>query len=212
MTEACILVAAQPKDQDISQRGADVGFPARTVRFKVVDIATRQLLGPHQMGEICFHNASMVRGYYKRPKETAELFEPGGWMKSGDAGYYDEDGKLYFSERLKQMIKCMGNQVVPGEIEELLLRKHGDEIAQVSVVGLPHEEYGETAAAAVVLSDKGRQLDRSDLAERIEGTVKDNLAPHKHLYGGVFFLESLPTTESLKVNRPALVRSLLRAK
>lgn len=212
MTEACILVAAQPTDQDISQRGSDVGLPTTRVTFKVVDIETREKLGPHETGEICFRNATMVRGYYKRPKETAELFEQDGWMRSGDAGYYDEDGRLYFSERLKQMIKCMGNQVVPAELEELLLRKHDDEIDEVSVVGLPHSEYGEAAAAAVVLSEKGRQLDRSDLAERIKATVKENLAVHKHLYGGVFFLESLPTTESLKVNRPALARFLLRAK
>ncbi|KAH9372743.1 hypothetical protein HPB48_021887 [Haemaphysalis longicornis] len=114
----------------------------------------------------------MARGYYKRPEETAELFDEAGFMKSGDAGYYDNDGRLYFAERLKQMIKCMENQVVPGELEELLLRHHGDEIAEVCVVGLPHADYGEAAAAAVVLSDKGRQQGRTDLAERITGTVK----------------------------------------
>ncbi|XP_077558014.1 uncharacterized protein LOC144173483 [Haemaphysalis longicornis] len=212
LTEACMVVAAQPKDLDISQHGSDIGFPSATVSFKVVDIETRQPLGPHQIGEICFCSATMARGYYKRPEETAELFDEAGFMKSGDAGYYDNDGRLYFAERLKQMIKCMENQVVPGELEELLLRNHGDEIAAVCVVGLPHVDYGESAAAAVVLSDKGRQQCRTDLAERITGTVKGNLPVHKNLHGGVFFLESLPKTDSAKVDRRALVRLILRAK
>ncbi|XP_077558011.1 putative 4-coumarate--CoA ligase 1 [Haemaphysalis longicornis] len=208
-TEACVLVAVQPMDLDISQRGSDNGFPMTTTSIKVVDIATREKLGPHQMGEICFRNASMVRGYYKMPKATAELFDKDGWMKSGDAGYYDEDGRLYFAERLKQLIKCMDNQVVPGELEELLLRKHTHEISEVCVIGLPHAEYGEAAAAAIVLSEEGRKQQRYDLAKRIKETVSDTLAVHKHLYGGLFFVESLPRTDNSKVNRPALVRSLL---
>ncbi|XP_077558018.1 uncharacterized protein LOC144173485 isoform X2 [Haemaphysalis longicornis] len=211
LTEASMFVSAQPKDLEISQHGNDIGFPTTTVSIKVVDITTRQTLGPHQIGEISFRSATMVRGYYKRSEETANLFEEGGWMKSGDAGYYDEDGRLYFAERIKQMIKCLENQVIPGELEDLLLRKHGVDITEVCVVGLPHAEYGEAPAAAVVLSEKGRQLGRGDLAESIKETVKGNLEVHKHLYGGVFFLESLPLTDSTKVDRPALVRLLLRA-
>ncbi|KAH9372762.1 hypothetical protein HPB48_020059 [Haemaphysalis longicornis] len=65
----------------------------------------------------------------------------------------------------------MDKQVVPAELEELLLHKHAEEISQVSVVGLPHAEYGEAPAAAVVLTEKGRQLELSYLAERIKATV-----------------------------------------
>ncbi|XP_077558010.1 uncharacterized protein LOC144173481 [Haemaphysalis longicornis] len=208
MTEACILITAQPHNLDIAKLGKDVGLPAATASIKVVDMKTREKLGPYKMGEICFRAASMVRGYHKRPKESAELFDEDGWLQTGDAGYYDENGRLYFAERLKQMIKCMGNQVVPVELEELLLSRHAEEIAQVSVLGLPHAEYGEAAAAAVVLTEKGRQQQLSDLEQRIKATVAGLLAAYKHLYGGVFFLDSFPTTESSKVNRPALARLL----
>ncbi|XP_037570211.1 uncharacterized protein LOC119450780 [Dermacentor silvarum] len=209
MTESCGSVTTQP---NAGEHGdcADVGMPSTGVTVKVVDVCTREKLGPHQVGEICFRSLSMVRGYYKRPKESAELFDEEGWCKSGDAGYYDEDGRLYFCERLKQMIKCMDNQVVPAELEDLLLREHGKEIAEVSVVGLPHSEYGETPAAAIVLTEEGKKQDFSTLANRIRTTVATNLAVHKHLYGGVYFVDSLPKTETAKVNRPALARTLIR--
>lgn len=210
MTESCGMVTCQPKTGK-PQPDADVGVPTTMVQIKVVDVATRTKLGAHQIGEICFRCPTMIRRYYKRPTETADLFDDEGWLKSGDAGYYDEDGRLYVSERLKQMIKCMGNQVVPAELEELLLRNHSDEIAEVSVVGLEHTEYGEAPAAAVVLSQKGRRQDPMELAKRMKSTVACNLAVHKHLYGGVFFVDSFPKTETSKVNRPVLVRSLVGA-
>lgn len=131
-------------------------------------------------------------------------------LTESDAGYYDESGRLYIVERLKQMIKCMDCQVVPAELEELILCHYADEIAEVSVVGLPHSDYGEAPAAAIVLSEVGGRHDLLTLAERIKATVASNLAEHKHLYGGVYFMDSFPKTETAKVNRPALARSLLR--
>ncbi|XP_077558008.1 putative 4-coumarate--CoA ligase 1 [Haemaphysalis longicornis] len=206
MTETCIVCTSQEQHDHILKRGNDVGLPLVTTSFKIVDVETGERLGPNKMGEIRIRNASMVRGYYKRPMESAELFDKEGWMKTGDAGYYDEDGRLYFAERLKQLIKCMNNQVVPRELEELLLRAHEDDIAQVSILGLPQGEYGEVAAAAIVLTEKGRQKDPLDLADRIKATVRERLAMYKHLHGGVFFLDSFPTTVTSKINRAALTR------
>ncbi|XP_075752207.1 uncharacterized protein LOC119174142 isoform X2 [Rhipicephalus microplus] len=177
-------------------------------KYKVVDVSTRDKLGPHQIGEICFRTPSMVRGYYKRPRESAELFDEEGWCKSGDAGFYDEDGRLYFSERLKQMIKCMDNQVAPSELEELLLRMHPTQIAEISVVGLKHSEYGEAPAAAIVLTEEGKKQNITALVNDVKATVANNLAVHKRLYGGVYIVDCLPKTETAKVNRPALARSL----
>ncbi|KAH7953416.1 hypothetical protein HPB49_007995 [Dermacentor silvarum] len=95
--------------------------------------------------------------------------------QQGDAGYYDESGRLYIVERLKQMIKCMDCQVVPAELEELILCHYADEIAEVSVVGLPHSDYGEAPAAAIVLSEVGGRQDLLTLAERIKATVASEL-------------------------------------
>ncbi|KAH7953351.1 hypothetical protein HPB49_007334 [Dermacentor silvarum] len=163
-------------------------------------------LGPNQTGEICFRIPTVMRGYYKRPKETTEFFEGEGWCRSGDAGYYDEEGRFYFVQRIKEMIKCMDNQVVPAELEGLLLLKHSQDIAEVAVVGLEHPEYGEAPAAVIVVRRKGDKNELLLLAERVKKTITENLAVHKHLYGGVFFLDSLPKTETSKVNRSALAQ------
>ncbi|XP_075741714.1 uncharacterized protein LOC119184724 [Rhipicephalus microplus] len=171
MTESCGYVTAQPKSAGC-RNSTDVGIPVTGVTVKVVDVSTREKLGPHQIGEICFRTPStMVRGYFKRPRESAELFDEEGWCKSGDAGYYDHDGQLYFCERLKQMIKCMDCQVFPSELEELLLRVHTAHITEVSVVGLLHSEYGEAPAAAIVLTKEGKEQGIATLVAEIKTTV-----------------------------------------
>ncbi|KAL3209173.1 hypothetical protein MRX96_009361 [Rhipicephalus microplus] len=232
MTESCSIITAQPKTSG-ARSGADSGFPNTTAMLKVVDFATGEKLGPRQIGEIRFQIEGAARGYYKRPKETTELFDEEGWCVlyfrvavqvglfnsklmlenlycfcdiPGDAGYYDEDGRLFIVERVKQLIKCMDNQVAPAELEELLLREHSTDIAEISVVGLSHSEYGEAPAAAVVLTHEGRNKNQKLLAKAIEATVKGHLAAHKHLHGGVFFVDSLPKTDTAKVNKPMLLR------
>lgn len=188
--------------------GTDMGFPGTNVQLKVIHPESGEKLGPNEIGELCFRIPTVMRGYYKRPKETSEFFEGDGWCKSGDAGYYDQDGRFHFVQRLKEMIKCMDNQVVPAELEHLLLEKHFDVISEVAVVGLPHPQYGEAPAAAVVLKDGSCiKRDIDDIASQIKTTIKENLALHKHLYGGVFFLDSLPRTETGKINRSLLAET-----
>ncbi|KAK8784997.1 hypothetical protein V5799_008635, partial [Amblyomma americanum] len=179
--------------------GSDVGFPAPHSQIKVVDMVTRQKLGPYETGEICFRTPTVIKEYYKRPKETAEFFEEDGWCKSGDAGYYDEDGRLYVVQRLKEMIKCMDKVVVPAELEELILQEHSEHVSEVAVVGLPDPKYGEAPAAAVVLKDvSGSEGEPARVANKIKATIKDNLAVHKKLYGGVFVFNSLLKTQTGK--------------
>ncbi|XP_070384122.1 luciferin 4-monooxygenase-like [Dermacentor albipictus] len=206
-TEACCAVTSQPKSKELCI-STDVGFPATNVKVKVVDLLTREKLGPHKTGEICYRAEWMTSGYYKRPKETSDLFDEEGWIISGDAVYYDEDGRIYFVERLKQMIDCMDDLVIPAELEELLLRQYASDITEVAVVGIPHPHYVQAPAAAVVLTDEGRKKDSKLLAEEIKATVASIHALQKHLYGGVFFLDSLPKTDTGKVKRATLVRSL----
>ncbi|KAK8784998.1 hypothetical protein V5799_008636 [Amblyomma americanum] len=106
------------------------------------------------------------------------------------------------------MIKCMDNQVVPAELEELILKEHSDFISDVVIVGLPSAQHGEAPAAVIVLKDhSGSKCDTENLAKKIKATVADNLAVHKHLYGGVFFFDSLPKTDTGKVTRSALVQA-----
>ncbi|XP_075543946.1 putative 4-coumarate--CoA ligase 1 [Dermacentor variabilis] len=186
-------------------KGIDMGFPAVMVEAKVVDPVTRMKLGPNETGEICFRIPTVMRGYYKRPKETAEFFEENGWCRSGDVGYYDEDGRFHFVQRMKELIKCMDNQVVPAELEQLLLQEHSADIAEVAVVGIPQAQYGEAPAAVVVLKENPATCCTSELTEKMKRTIAEKLAVHKQLYGGVFFLDVLPKTDMGKINRAALV-------
>lgn len=203
MTEALGILCSPSNSGAI---GIDVGFPAPMTRIKIVDRVTRQRLGPHQTGEICFRTETIMRGYYKRPKETAEFFDEEGWGMSGDAGYYDEDGRIHFVQRFKEMLKCMDNQVVPTELETLLFREHSDDIIDVCVVGIPNPKYGEAPAAAVVLRHSAGEDHRDDFAQKIKATIAESCSFPKHLHGGVFFLDSLPKTESGKPNRAAVLQ------
>ncbi|CAN7982045.1 unnamed protein product, partial [Ixodes pacificus] len=120
----------------------------------------------------------------------------------GDIAYYDQDGRVYFVDRLKEFIKCMNDKAYPSELENLLLKNH-DEIAEVAVAGLPHDEHIEVAAAFVVLKESHIK-DRKTTAEEMKKTVSGENDSWKHLQGGVYFLDRLPRTPTGKVKRAAL--------
>lgn len=79
--------------------------------LKVCDPVTDKILGPNQLGEIHMKGPLVMKGYYKNKKGTDETFAADGWLKSGDMGYYDNEGYLYVVERLKELIKYKGYQV-----------------------------------------------------------------------------------------------------
>jgi long-chain acyl-CoA synthetase len=89
-----------------------------------------------------------MKGYWHLPEETATALTADGWFRSGDAGYLDEDGYLYIHDRVKDMIVSGGENVYPAEVENALM-KH-DAVADVAVIGVPHEKWGETPKAIVV--------------------------------------------------------------
>ena len=91
-------------------------------------------------------------GYYNRPDETARALRDG-WLHTGDLGYVDEDGYLYLVDRKKDMIDTGGVKVYPKDIEEIAARHPA--IREVAVFGIPHDKWGETPVAAVVLREDG---------------------------------------------------------
>ncbi|CAN7938031.1 unnamed protein product, partial [Ixodes hexagonus] len=205
MSECCTLLCVSPVP-GVSY--ADVGMPGPMVEIKIVDVTTGRNLEPNETGELCFRSPLAIRGYYKKPEATAQFRDKDGWCHSGDLAYYDDQGRIYFVERVKEMIKCKGNQVVPAELEGLLLARHKG-IAEVCVVGLPHEEMGEVPAAFVVLKDTHKapgKVTEKDIKDIIAGSC----AEHKQLRGGVFFVDSLPRNETGKVHRKALAEKASR--
>ncbi|XP_049272428.1 probable 4-coumarate--CoA ligase 2 [Rhipicephalus sanguineus] len=194
MTETCGLIA-NPGQDEIDF--VDLGVPTPNVEIMILNKSNGQLMGPNEPGELLYRTPSIMRGYYKRPKETAEILLKDGWCSSGDMIYYDHNGRLHYLERLKDMIKCMDNQVVPAEVENLILSMC-PAVAEVCVLGLPHPEYGEAAAAFVVLHEHHKGEVTEDDIKKI---VADNLSKQKHLYGGVYFPPSLPRTDTGKVRK-----------
>lgn len=102
------LVTLSPFDVDVP---GSVGYIGPGASCVVRDLVTGENLGPNQEGELCFKGLTIMKGYYKNDDATKNSFTEDGWFKTGDVGYYDENGYLYFVERLKELIKYKGFQV-----------------------------------------------------------------------------------------------------
>ncbi|KAH6927513.1 hypothetical protein HPB50_004924 [Hyalomma asiaticum] len=134
----------------------------------------------------------------KNPDKKAPELPNRFFHASGDLAFYDDSGRVHFVERLKEMIKCMDNQVAPAELEELIMSSC-PAVAEVAVIGLPHPDYGEVPTAFVTLKPGQEVSDKE-----IKKIVAENLATYKQLLGGVFFPPSLPHTEAGKLLRSTL--------
>lgn len=117
-------------------------------KCKVVNTETGKTLGARQTGEICFMGDQIMLGYYKNPQITAETIDRENWLHTGDLGYFTEDGFLYITGRIKELIKYKGFQVSPSEIEAIILTHPG--VKDAAVLGKPDELSGEVPMALVV--------------------------------------------------------------
>ncbi|XP_077485536.1 uncharacterized protein LOC144096603 [Amblyomma americanum] len=178
---------------------ADAGHPMPLVEYKIVSRETGLPLNAGEVGEITFRAPHLMRGYHNRPEATAEVLLEGGWFRSGDAGYRDHTGKLHVVERLKDMIKCLDQQLAPAEVEALIAQH--PKVAEAAVVGIDHPDLGEAPTAFVVLKPSA---EGSVNEEEIKRIVAEQAASHKHLHGGVVFVERIPKTDTGKIMRRQL--------
>ncbi|XP_040074494.2 probable CoA ligase CCL7 [Ixodes scapularis] len=168
------------------------GFPAAGVKIKVIDITSGDTLGPYQNGEIAVLSRCIMKGYLGRPEATAQALSSDGWLRTGDLGYYDTDGRLHVIERLKQMIKCMDNVVTPAELEEILISHEA--VAEAAVVGVPSSQYGEAPTACVVVKD-GFDKDIESLATEL----KELIAGNRHVPNTNFVFSCVMSMSNLHV-------------
>lgn len=98
-------------DKDDENDGS-CGKPLSFVSLKVCDPLSEKTLGPNQIGEIRIKSPMVMKGYYRNKKATEESFAAEGWLKSGDLGYFDQEGYVYIVDRLKEIIKYKGFQVL----------------------------------------------------------------------------------------------------
>ena len=170
MTEASPAVTATPIDDDAPLDSIGTLLP--NTECKIVDPATGQPLGPGQDGELLFRGPQIMHGYLDDPASTARAFDSEGFYHSGDTGHIDDEGRLFLVDRIKELIKYKGYQVVPAELEAILLSHPA--VADAAVIGLPAGADGEIPKGFVVLATPA-PLDEisSYLAERV--------APYKKL-------------------------------
>ena len=170
-------------------RDESVGTALQGVEIKVVG-EKGETLPTGELGEIAIKGPNLMRGYFNRPEETAEVVRDG-WFMSGDIGKMDKDGYVYLVDRAKDMVNVSGFKVWPREVEEVLSQHEG--ILESAVVGVPDAVSGEAVKAFVVLK-KGAQLTDREVVDFCRERMAVYKAP-RH----VEFIDALPRNPSGKV-------------
>jgi len=192
MTESAALVSVLlPEDH---ARGDHVLQSAgRPVPGTVVSIQSEDgtELGMGEVGEVCVRGGQFMQEYWRKPEETEEAFR-GGWYHSGDAGRLDEEGYLYLVDRTKDMIVTGGENVYSTEVEQAVAAHPA--VAQVAVIGVPDDVWGEAVHAIVVLHP-GQTVTQEELVEHTKGLIGGYKVP-KDI---TFRTEPLPLSGAMKV-------------
>jgi len=182
------------------------GMQSPSVEIGIMDDAGR-LCSANETGEIVYRGPHVTPGYVGRPDANAEAFAHG-WFHSGDVGHMDAEGTVWFTDRAKDIVKTGGENVSSQKVEAVLLDAPG--VVEVSVIGTPHEHWGE-AVTAVVLSDAvdGPADPRAEqAAETIIAYARDRLAGFE-TPKSVVFVEALPRTSTGKIQKNVLREQLL---
>ena len=192
MTENCgLLTCLGPEEH---RRGGDLLRSAgRSLPGSLVTIQDDDgnILPPGEVGEVCARAGNYMKEYWNRPEETESAFR-GGWYHTGDAGRLDERGYLYLVDRVKDMIVTGGENVYSSEVENAIASHEA--VAQVAVIGIPSEQWGEAVHAIVVLQE-GASATEDDL----KAWAKDRIAGYKVPKSFEFRSEPLPMSGALKV-------------
>jgi long-chain acyl-CoA synthetase len=160
------------------------------VEIRVVDPETGAEVESGEIGEVWLRAPNVMAGYFNRADETAAALVDG-WLRTGDGGYLDEEGYLFLTDRIKDMIVSGGENVYPVEVEEVLAQ-HPD-VAEVAVVGVPDERWGETVMA-LVIPRRGTAPAADELVEYARGRLAGYKLPRI-----VRLVDELPRTPTGKV-------------
>ncbi|HST63152.1 MAG TPA: class I adenylate-forming enzyme family protein [Longimicrobium sp.] len=197
MTETGNLVSVNTPEDPQGKQVATVGRPLPEVEVRVIDV-DGSVLPVESVGEVAVRGPGVMRGYYRQPGETAQVFTADGFFLTGDLGMVDEEGFLHLIGRRKEMIIRGGFNVYPREVEDRLHAHPA--VLDVAVVGLPDEILGEVACACIVPVEGAIVT-----GEEIRDFCREVLADYK-VPDLVRFLDSFPLTGSGKVRRVELAR------
>jgi acyl-CoA synthetase (AMP-forming)/AMP-acid ligase II len=194
MTETTGTIVALPPEDHVEgldrMRSAGKALPG--IELAILD-ADGKRLPPGEVGEIATRSGSNMVGYWNLPEATAKTLDADGWLRTGDAGYMDGDGYLYIHDRIKDMIISGGENIYPAEVESAIC-DHPD-VAEVAVIGVPDDQWGE-AVKAIVVMKSGKQATSSDIINFTRERIAGFKTPKT-----VDFIEALPRNASGKILR-----------
>ena len=176
------------------------GRPLPWVELRVVDTKRGTDRAPREIGEVWLRAPNVMAGYFERPKETAAALTRDGWLRTGDGGYLDEDGYLFLTDRIKDMIVSGGENIYSAEVERALAAHPS--VQSVAVVGAPDQKWGERVVAFVV-PYPGTPVAVSDLVSHCRGLIAGYKVPKE-----IYLMGALPQTASGKVQKAALRKQL----
>lgn len=201
LTETTAAVTALFPEDHIPTPGREkqvgsVGRALPGVELKIVDPATGDELPVGGRGEVWVRGPRVTRGYWNRPEENAKAFSDGGWFATGDGGSLDEEGFLYLHDRIKDMIVTGAENVYPAEVESTLTAHPA--IAEVAVIGVPSQKWGESPYAIAVCRP-GADLS----ADELIAWCREQIAHYKCPVG-VAFVDVLPRNPNGKLLKRVL--------
>lgn len=176
------------RDEAVRKAGS-VGRPTQYFEMRIVDADGRDL-PPGEIGEIVGRGPLRMQGYYNHPELTAQTIRDG-WIFTGDMGYVDEDGYLYLVDRKKDMIDSGGMKVYPKDVEEIAGRHPA--VREIAVFGVPHDKWGETPLAAVILRDGVLTT-----AEELRNWINERVAARYQRVSEVVIMNDFPRSAAGK--------------
>ncbi len=171
------------------RKAGSVGVPPPFFRMRIVGEDGADA-APGEVGEIVGRGPMLMTGYYKRPDLTAQAIRDG-WLHSGDLGYVDDEGYLHLVDRKKDMIDSGGVKVYPRDVEEIAAR-HPD-VSEAAVFGVPHDKWGETPLAAVIL-----RAGASVTAEALRDWINERVSARYQRVSGVVIMSDFPRSTAGK--------------
>jgi long-chain acyl-CoA synthetase len=197
LTETSPAACINPHDEPFN---GSIGLPISSTEISIKDDAGDDLaLG--QIGEICVRGPQVMRGYWKRPDETAKVMLPGGWLRTGDVGHMDQRGFVYIEDRKRDMILVSGFNVYPNEVEAVASACPG--VLEAAAVAQPDEHSGEVVALFVVRKDPA--ITEGDVIDCCRKSLTGYKVP-RHVY----FRTELPKSNVGKILRKALRTELVK--
>ncbi|WP_160663313.1 acyl-CoA synthetase [Pseudarthrobacter sp. ATCC 49987] len=187
---ATVLPAARSRD-----KAGSAGLPHFFTDVRIAD-PIAGTAEPGTGGEIQIKGPNVIPEYWNRTDATAESYAEGGWFKSGDMGYKDDDGFVFVSDRIKDMIISGGENIYPAEVEQAITELEA--VGSVAVIGVPDEKWGEVPRAVVLLRE-GAQLTEEQLRRYLDGRLARYKIPKS-----VVFVDEMPRTASGKIRKADL--------